>query len=103
MSGNDRKVNVETTMKCEFYESCKSDKEQLYKERLAHAEFTGKVLTTLTALERSVGDIWGAIQNERQSVNKDVKDLYFKIGLVSGGTSLVVSLVVSLIIKAVST
>jgi hypothetical protein len=87
----------EVNVQCQFYEACKADREQLNKERIAHAEFTGSVLATLKNLEGSVKDIWDAVNDGR----KDVKDLYFKVGLISGGTSLIVSLIVSFIVKAV--
>lgn len=65
--------------------------------RTADAEYRGKVMTRLDSIEKSVSAIWAEMIVNRG----DIKSLYFRIGLISGGTSLIVSLVVSLIIKTI--
>jgi hypothetical protein len=87
----------ELIAKCEFYNDCKNDKTRVDHERVELATFKGIVETKLTSIEKGVGDIWTAVNKGRD----DIRDLYFKVGLISGGTSLIVSLIVSFVIKAV--
>jgi hypothetical protein len=72
---------------CELYKDCQ-------KERLERSRFEGIVTTKLDTIDTGVKSVWKAIEIGRE----DIKKLYFKVGLISGGTSLIVSLVVSLII-----
>lgn len=65
--------------------------------RVADAEHRGQVMAMLSAIKGSIGDLWQDMQVQRN----DIKGLYFKIGLISGGTSLIVSLVVSLIVRGI--
>lgn len=73
---------------CEFYPKCQE-------ERTENSEFKGYVKATLEDIDTGVKNIWTAIDVSRN----DIKSLYFKVGLISGGTSLIVSLVVSFIFK----
>lgn len=63
--------------------------------RTLDAEHRGKVMTKLDNIEKSVSALWDEMVVNRQHINR----LYFRIGLISGGTSLIVSLVVSLVLK----
>lgn len=69
-----------------------------------NCSFQGKVLAKLEAIEKSIAemkingkdevkDVWGAIN----SLRDDIKSLYWKVGFISGGAALVVSIVVHLI------
>jgi hypothetical protein len=65
--------------------------------RTADAEMRGAVLAKLDSIEKSISALW----NEMQIKSSDIKTLYFRIGIISGGTSLIVSLIVSFITKGI--
>ena len=72
-----------------------NDTEECRDRRTADAQFRGQVMSKLENIEKSISALWA-----EQIVNRgDIKSLYFRIGLISGGTSLVVSLIVSLVTK----
>lgn len=66
--------------------------------RVLDAEHRGQVMAMLTSINDNISALWKDNGVQRQ----DIKGLYFRIGLISGGTSLVVSLVVSLVIKGIA-
>jgi len=98
--------------RCDFYDRCQE-------ERVDSAKFKAKVLEKLSNIERSIeeikadgkGDIdniWGAIGSIRDDIKKikddmfvDIKNLYWRIGLLSGGVSLTTSLVVSVVVALI--
>lgn len=72
----------------------------------AQKDFREKALAKLSAIEalmkerkenstQDEKDLWEAIKELRN----DIKALYWKVGMVSGGTSLIVSLVIWLVTK----
>ncbi len=63
--------------------------------RTLDAEHRGAVMEKLNAINSNIT----ALQDEMKVNRNDIKNLYFRIGLISGGTSLIVSLVVSLLAK----
>ena len=68
--------------------------DQCLDRRTADAEYRGKVMAKLDSIESSISALWAEMIVNRG----DIKSLYFRIGLISGGTSLVVSLIVSIVV-----
>lgn len=69
--------------------------EDCHSGRVKDAEHRGKVLEKLISLEHFISVI-----HKEMIVNRDdVKGLYFRVGLISGGASLIVSLTISIISK----
>lgn len=66
--------------------------------RIADAEHRGKVMAMLTSIDESIKALWADNAVQRG----DIKGLYFRIGMISGGTAMVVSLIVSLVINGIS-
>lgn len=65
--------------------------------RTADAEHRAQVITKLEIIEKNLSALW-----DEMKVNRgDIKQLYFRIGLISGGTSLIVSLVVSMVSRSI--
>lgn len=84
---------------CDQYEQCKRD-------RVESAKFEGTVLNELKNIKQAVEKGFEEVSKKFESVwaemninRSDIKALYFRVGLISGGTSLIVSLVVSLVVK----
>ena len=73
-----------------------SDTEECADRRIADAVYRGEVITKLGNIEKSISALWDEMVVNRQHINK----LYFRMGIIAGGTSLVVSLVVSLVLKS---
>jgi len=64
--------------------------------RVADAEQRVAVLTQLKALNNNVSALW-----EEMRVNRgDIKGIYFKIGMISGGTAMITTLLINFITKA---
>ena len=75
---------------CPEFEKCTD-------RRVQDAEHRGAVLSKLESIEKVVSALWKANETNRQ----DIKSLYFKIGLITGGTSLAISLGVAIVMKKV--
>ena len=75
---------------CSEFEKCTD-------RRIQDAEHRGAVLSRLNSIEQGVSALCEAMETNR----KDIKSLYFKIGIISGGTSLVISLGVAIVMKNV--
>ena len=63
--------------------------------RTLDAQHRGEVLAKLAGIDNNIHALWEEMKTHRA----DIKSLYFKIGFISGGTSLVVSLIVSMVMK----
>lgn len=80
--------NEKISVWCPNLEDCHSG-------RVNDAEHRGKVLEKLVSLEHFI-----SVMHKEMIVNRsDVKGLYFRVGLISGGASLIVSLGISIISK----
>ena len=71
---------------CPEYPNCTDRRE-------ADALFRGEVKAKLEGIKSGVDGLWTAMEVNRT----DIKHLYFRMGLISGGTSLIVSLVVAFV------
>ncbi|MBC8412775.1 hypothetical protein H8E50_03780 [bacterium] len=67
---------------CEFYDDCK-------RMRTEQAEFKGTLVEKVANIEKVCGAIWDAIEKNRD----DVKQLYFRVGMVAGTVSLFVNVI----------
>jgi hypothetical protein len=75
-------------------------------DMLANAEFRGKILESIENLRKdqqrlqySVEKIWEYIKKDIDESGKIFRDLYYKMGLIAGGISLIVSITVRILIK----
>lgn len=73
--------------------------------------FQGKVLACLESINTSIRemknnsrddgkDVWDAINGLREDikhVNNDIKNLYWRVGFIAGGSALVISIVVNVV------
>jgi len=74
-------------------------------------KFQGKVLACLESINSSIKDmkdnsrndgkdVWDAINGLREDikhVNNDIKNLYWRVGFIAGGSALVISIVVNFV------
>ena len=78
-----------------------------YKDDMKNLQyFQGKVLTSLDNIEKQIienkklgqeerKDLWEAISDLRN----DIKNLYWRVGIISGGVALVISIIAKIINK----
>lgn len=65
--------------------------------RATDAAYKSEVLTKLDNIENNLSALWDEMKENR----KDVKGIYFKMGVISGGTALIVSAATSLVIRSI--
>jgi len=80
---------MEKNNECSEIERCRD-------RRATDAAYKSEVLTKLSNIESNLSALWEEMRDNR----KDVKSIYFKMGIISGGTALVISAAVSLITKS---
>ena len=73
---------------CPEYDTC-------IERRVADAEMRGEFRVKLVEIDKKVDAVFRLIGEQRQ----DIKQLYFRMGMLSGAISLIVSLVMSLMIS----
>lgn len=84
-------------IQCEEFANCRD-------RRVADAERWGKVLQKLETIDSNISALWREIKDQREDsdkdrrdIDKDFRNIYFKMGAMSGTISLIVSIVFALI------
>lgn len=76
--------------KCPEYPKCQD-------RRMADAEFKGKVEAKLDGIETQIKNltegVWAAMEVNR----KDIKNLYYKVGGIAAGSSLIIVVIVKIV------
>lgn len=78
---------------CDRYKECQE-------ERIESAKFEGRVLAELANIKDTIEKGFKSLWAEMGVNRGDIKQLYFRVGLIAGGTSLVVSLIVSIVMRS---
>lgn len=75
-------------------------------DMIGNAEFRGKVLESIESikedqkrLQLSVEKIWEYTKKSVEESDKSFRDLYYKMGIIAGGISLIVSITIRILLK----